>query len=96
MKQWTKRLIFKAVAAVVAAAIAGVMFGIVKFLSWVFSLIPKTSQKLDPYSVVLTIVVCFVISILGELVGWIWKKIRRKKKGTKEKKEDDDDDDDDN
>lgn len=94
MKQWLKRLGYKAVAAVVVAAVGLVLFGVGKFLGWIFSLIPKTSQNLDPYSVVITVLVCAVISLLGEVVSWIWKKNRRNKfpRISRRKRKNDDDD----
>ncbi|MBO5478343.1 MAG: hypothetical protein J6A04_01285 [Clostridia bacterium] len=94
MKQWTKRLIYKVVAAVLTAAVGLVLCGIAALLSWIFRLIPKTTKSLDPYSVVITILACFIISLLGELVGWIWKKIRKNRKPRRRKDEEDDEDED--
>ncbi len=86
MRNYFKRLLQQVVAIVVVVAIGAVLFGVSKLLGWIGSLVPKMG-KLDPYTIIMMLGIFFIISLLGEVVGLIWRKIRKADDG------DDDDDD---
>ena len=87
MKHFVKRLIEKAVAIVALAVMGGIFFGIHKLLQLVFSLKLK---EIDPYTVVVTLVGCCIVSLIGEFLGWIYRKAKGGKKAKKKKNDDED------
>lgn len=76
MRNYFKRVLQKVVAIVVVVAIGAILFGLSKLLGWLGTLVPKMG-KLDIYTIIMTVLICFLISLLGEVVGWIWRKVRK-------------------
>ena len=95
MKHFFKRLLEKVVAIVALAVIGGIFFGMHKLLQLVFSLKLK---EIAPYTFVVTLVGCCIVSLLADLLSWAYRKARDKKgdnQKKKSKKEDDDEEEDD-